>query len=163
MNRRLNQIDKEIKGLLKGVINKREQALKAGEATKDDLLGALLESNFKDIEEHGKNNKNVGMSTEDVIGECKLFYFAGQETASVLLVWTMVLLGQNQNWQDRARQEVLQVFGSNKPDFDGLNHLKVVSTQYILLLLFKVFSKLHDISSYPQRFRRSFSRRKRIN
>ncbi|KAK9943995.1 hypothetical protein M0R45_009581 [Rubus argutus] len=108
MNRRLNQIDKEIKGLLKGVINKREQALKAGEATKDDLLGALLESNFKDIEEHGKNNKNVGMSTED-------------------------------NWQDRARQEVLQVFGSNKPDFDGLNHLKVVTM--ILLEVLRFWSR----------------------
>ena len=135
MNRRLNQIDKEIKGLLKGVIHKREQALKAGEATKDDLLGALLESNLKDIQEHGKNNKNIGMSTEDVIGECKLFYYAGQETTSVLLVWTIVLLSQNQNWQDRARQEVLQVFGSNKPDFDGLTHLKVVSTYNMHALL----------------------------
>ena len=134
MNKRMKQIDKEIKGLLKGIINKREQAIKAGEATKDDLLGALMESNLKDIQEHGKNNKNVGMSIEDVIEECKLFYFAGQETTSVLLVWTMILLCQNQNWQDQARQEVLQVFGSNKPDFDGLTHLKVVSIQYAILL-----------------------------
>jgi hypothetical protein len=48
----------------------------------------------------------------------------------------MVLLGQNQNWQDRARQEILQVFISNKPDFDGLTHLKVVSMQNALLLSF---------------------------
>ena len=123
MNKRMKQIDKEIRGLLMGIIRKREQAIEAGEATKDDLLGALMESNLKD----GKNNKNGGMSMEDVIEECKLFYFAGQETTSVLLVWTVVLLGHNQNWQDRARQEVLQVFGRHKPDFDGLNHLKVVS------------------------------------
>ncbi|KAL6198998.1 hypothetical protein ACLB2K_028786 [Fragaria x ananassa] len=127
MNNRMKQIDKELTGLLRGIINKREQAINAGEATKDDLLGALMESNLREIQEHGKNDKDVGMSIEDVIGECKLFYYAGQESTSVLLVWTMVLLGQNQIWQDRARQEVLQVFGSNKPDFDGLTHLKVVT------------------------------------
>ena len=129
MNRRIKGIEKEITGLLEGIINERERAMKAGEATKDDLLATLMESNLKEIKEHGKNNKNVGMSTNDVIDECKLFYIAGQETTSVLRVWTMILLGQNQNWQDRAREEVLRIFGSNKPDFDGLNHLKVVSTQ----------------------------------
>ncbi|PRQ30818.1 putative secologanin synthase [Rosa chinensis] len=127
MNRRMNEINKEIKGILKGIIENRERAMKAGDATKDDLLGALLESSLKDIQGHRKNNKNFGMSINDVIEECKLFYFAGQETTSVLLVWTMVLLSQNQEWQDRAREEVLQVFGSNKPDFNGLTHLKVVT------------------------------------
>ncbi|PRQ30804.1 putative secologanin synthase [Rosa chinensis] len=140
MNKRMRKIDKEVKGLLKGIINKREKAIGAGEASKDDLLGALMESKFKDIQGDGK----VGMSIEDVIEECKLFYFAGQETTSVLLVWTMILLGQSQNWQDRARQEVLQVFGSNKPDFDGLSHLKVVTM--ILLEVLRLFPALVVIS-----------------
>jgi len=126
MNKKMKGIDREMRALLMGIINKREEAIKAGEATKDDLLGVLMESNLKEIKEHS-SNKKVGLSMHDVIEECKLFYFGGQETTSRLLAWTMVLLGQYQNWQDHAREEVLEVFGSNKPDFDGLIHLKVVT------------------------------------
>jgi cytochrome P450 len=132
-NRRLKAIDKEIKASLNALINKREKAMSAGEDAKNDLLGLLLESNFREIQEHG-NTKSVGMSTEDVIDECKIFYVAGQETTSVLLTWTMVLLAQYPNWQARAREEVVQVFGNKKPDFDGLNHLKVVSISLHLQL-----------------------------
>jgi cytochrome P450 len=130
----MKAIDREIQATLKRIISRKEEAMKAGdEATTNDLLGILLESNWKEIEQHG-NNKNVGMSVEDVVGECKLFYFAGNETTSELLVWTMIMLSRYQNWQARAREEVLQVFGNNKPDFDGLVHLKVVSVQCSFIL-----------------------------
>ncbi|KAG4957841.1 hypothetical protein JHK84_043742 [Glycine max] len=124
--KRMMEIDRDIKASLMDIINKRDKALKAGEATKNNLLDILLESNHKEIEEQG-NNKNVGMNLEEVIEECKLFYFAGQDTTSVLLVWTMILLSRYPDWQARAREEVSQVFGNQKPTFDGLNQLKIVT------------------------------------
>ncbi|KAK7401723.1 hypothetical protein VNO78_13425 [Psophocarpus tetragonolobus] len=126
IHRRIKQIDRDIKASLMDMINKREKALQTGEVTRNNLLDILLESNHKEIQDHG-NNKNIGMNIEDVIEECKQFYFAGQETTSILLVWTMILLSMYPNWQARAREEVLQVFGNRKPDFDGLNHLKIVT------------------------------------
>ncbi|OIW06809.1 hypothetical protein TanjilG_03704 [Lupinus angustifolius] len=126
IHRRMKEIDRYIQASLKDMVSKRDQALKAGEVTKNDLLGILMESNQKELQEHG-NDKNVRMTLQDIIEECKLFYFAGEQTTSVLLVWTMVVLSRYPDWQARAREEVLQVFGNQKPDFDGLSHLKIVT------------------------------------
>jgi cytochrome P450 len=116
----MKQIAAEIERTIKGIIIvKRENALKAGEATSDDLLGLLLESSMAD--------GGGGITTDEVIGECKMFYFAGAETTSVLLTWTMVVLCMHPEWQDRAREEVTHVFGAGTPDYDGLSRLKIVS------------------------------------
>ncbi|KAI4970453.1 hypothetical protein ZWY2020_001367 [Hordeum vulgare] len=99
-NRRIRAIDRDIRMILHGIIGKKERAIKNNEASSDDLLGLLLD-------------------IEDITEECKLFYFAGMETPSVLLTWTL--------WQEQAKEEVLHQFGRTRPDFENLSRLKVVT------------------------------------
>ena len=107
--------NKEVVSILRDIIGKRIQAMKQGESTRDDLLGLLLETNMKDTDGDNSQSTGMGMTIQDVIEECKVFYFAGMETTSVLLTWTMVVLSMHPEWQDRAREEVIGLFGQNKP------------------------------------------------
>ncbi|CAO2818234.1 unnamed protein product [Amaranthus hypochondriacus] len=128
-NRRFKKLEDRINSLLRALINKRNEEIEAGEEVKPDLLGILMDSNLNEIRQAVGKNKDrpVGMSLEEVIEECKLFYLAGHETTSTLLVWTLILLSKHQDWQARAREEIIQTFGDNVPDFEGLRHLKIVT------------------------------------
>ncbi|XP_074311819.1 cytochrome P450 CYP72A219-like [Silene latifolia] len=124
-NKRMKEIYREMRVLMDSLITKRENQMAMGEDSKDDLLGILLESSLREIQENG-NKKNAGLTIEEVVEECKLFYLAGRDTSAVLLLWFMVLLGKHLDWQARAREEVLSIFGQDKPDYSGLNNLKVM-------------------------------------
>eukprot|EP00262_Sarcandra_glabra_P008619 TRINITY_DN2219_c0_g1_i1.p1 TRINITY_DN2219_c0_g1~~TRINITY_DN2219_c0_g1_i1.p1 ORF type:complete len:298 (+),score=43.37 TRINITY_DN2219_c0_g1_i1:94-987(+) len=127
-NRRIMYLNKEITFMIRDLIQRKERAIKAGESSDDDLLGLLLQANnHNDLQENVHSLKKTGLTIEDVINECKLFYFVGQETSSVLLTWTMIILSMHQSWQERARQEVLHICGKNKPSFESINHLKIVT------------------------------------
>ncbi|CAL5403176.1 unnamed protein product [Camellia sinensis] len=120
-NVRMKTIHNEVRALLSNIIKNKERTLKGNDGD-NDLLGILLKTNLKESQVQG--NKNIKLTMEEVIVECKLFFLARQETTSALLVWTMILLSKHQKWQALARDEVFAVFGDNKPNFEGLNQLK---------------------------------------
>nr|QWX38538.1 secologanin synthase 3 [Ophiorrhiza pumila] len=126
-NNRMKKINKEISDIMRNMISQRIEAMKAtGKPTGNDLLSVLLESNFQEIQKEG-NKKNVGLSIDEIIEECKLFYFVGQDTTGVTLTWITLLLCKHPEWQERAREEVFRTFGRNKPTYDELSHLKYVT------------------------------------
>lgn len=57
---------------------------------------------------------------------CKTFFVAGHETTATSMSWSLVLLAQHPEWQDRARAEIRSVCGGAPPDLSTLAELKVV-------------------------------------
>lgn len=117
-NRRRYKIDNEIKSLLSEMIQQKKMTIQDEKMGGEDLLSLLLQC---------KDEAGTELSIEDVIEECKLFYFAGQETTANWLTWTLIVLSMHPNWQEKAREEVLKICGKKTPGLESLNHLKIIS------------------------------------
>ncbi|XP_019172892.1 PREDICTED: cytochrome P450 CYP72A219-like [Ipomoea nil] len=98
MKMKIQQKRREVSGLVREVVVKRMEEVRVGKAaTGTDLLGILLESNLEETSRNG--NMKMGLSIDEVIEECKLFYFGGQETITNLIAWSLIYLGKHLEWQ----------------------------------------------------------------
>lgn len=131
LNRELRALDRRNNQELREIIEQRKRivevnSLESGSVCSygTDLLGLILDA----VEEDAKlGRKGGGLTMQQVIDDCKTFFFAGHETTANLLAWTLVLLSLHQEWQEKARQEVWEVCGrQGEPNADNLNKLKVV-------------------------------------
>ncbi|MFQ6664900.1 hypothetical protein Gotur_031850 [Gossypium turneri] len=104
------------------IVKKREDKAVNGEVNSfgSDFLGLLLNAY------HDSDAKNR-ISLEDVVAECKTFYFAGQETVNSLLAWIVLHLAIHGDWQEKARREVIDIFGNQNPHLEGIAKLKIMT------------------------------------
>ncbi|PRQ40548.1 putative cytochrome P450 [Rosa chinensis] len=119
--------EKLVKGIydsIIGIVKKREEQamtmISKEDKFGDDFIGLLLKARYN-------SDFNQRITVDDLVDECKTFYFAGQETTNTLLAWTILLLAMHPDWQEEARKEVLQLFGKQTPNSDGLTKLKTMS------------------------------------
>jgi cytochrome P450 family 709 len=122
-NRRKWMLETKLKSLLTRIIQPR---LASGEHG-NDLLGVMLDS-CTETKQGGKQQQvdrlRLSLSMEEIIHECKLFFFAGHENTALLLTWSVYLLSIYPEWQERLRKEVLREFGRDAPNPNALNRLK---------------------------------------
>ncbi|XP_050236518.1 cytochrome P450 709B1-like [Mercurialis annua] len=126
-NMRIWKLDRQVKNTLSSIIQNR---LKAGSCSDgcfgDDLLGLMIGSSIHKSNDE-KSKSSARLSLDEIMEECKTFFFAGQETTSSLLTWTVFLLSKHQDWQEKLRQEVFNECEMQVPDADMLTKLKFVN------------------------------------
>ncbi|XP_065864448.1 cytochrome P450 CYP749A22-like [Euphorbia lathyris] len=116
-----DRMEQEIRKSVMNMIKKREVKGQNSDNFGKDFLGLLVKA-------HHDTDHSKKISVDDLIDECKSFYVAGQETTASSLTWTAFLLAIHTDWQDKAREEVLQLFGSNiNPSFESLTKLKIMN------------------------------------
>ncbi|KAK8571696.1 hypothetical protein V6N12_027771 [Hibiscus sabdariffa] len=116
-----DKLAKGIRDCVMEIVKNRENKVVSGEeGFGNDFLGLLVKAY------HGSDDKNR-LSLDDLVDECKTFYFAGQETVNSLLAWAVFLLAIHGDWQEKARREVIDIFGDQIPSSEGIAKLKTVS------------------------------------
>ncbi|KAF9660803.1 hypothetical protein SADUNF_Sadunf19G0001600 [Salix dunnii] len=114
-------LEAKIRESFMNMMKKREKDAMLGELDGygHDLFGLLL----KAYHDSGETRK---ISLDDLIDQCKNFYLAGQETSASALTWIVFLLSVHTDWQDRARKEVLELFGQQIPSQDRIAKLRIM-------------------------------------
>lgn len=113
-------MEKEIKKSLVKLIWRRRECGGVEEKGPKDLLGLMIQAS--------NMNSSSNVTVDDIVEECKSFFFAGKQTTSNLLTWTTILLAMHPHWQVRARDELLKLCGSRDlPTKDHVAKLRTVS------------------------------------
>ncbi|ONM25549.1 cytochrome P450 709B1 [Zea mays] len=126
-NLRTRKLDRQVRAMLMDIIEARLASKDTAGGYGNDLLGLMLEACAPPPEHHGEMAPTT-LSMDEIVDECKTFFFAGHDTTSHLLTWASFLLSTHPEWQHRLRDEVRRECGDDEvPTGDALNRLKLVN------------------------------------
>ncbi|KAI5430201.1 hypothetical protein KIW84_034684 [Lathyrus oleraceus] len=118
-NRQIWRLEKEINSNISKLVIQRQD-----EGHEQDLLQTILEG-AKNCD--GLLSNSISRD-RFIIDNCKNIFFAGHETTAITASWCLMLLAAYQDWQDRARAEVLEVCGNGNLDASMLRSMKTLTT-----------------------------------
>ncbi|CAJ2670085.1 unnamed protein product [Trifolium pratense] len=120
-NRQIWRLEKEINSNISKLVKQRQE-----EGREQDLLQMILDGANNCEGSDGLLPNSVARD-RFIIDNCKNIFFAGHETTAITASWCLMLLATYQDWQDRARAEVLEVCGNGIPDASMLRSLKTLT------------------------------------
>ena len=110
---------KTIRALIEPFARDRYERHHRGEELEtDDILTTLVKSVDPETGEY--------FSIEELINQTAFLFLAGHETSSSALSWTLFLIAQVPDVQERIFNEVTEVLGDRAPVYDDIRNLKFV-------------------------------------
>ncbi len=109
--------------------NRRQQVIE----TLEGVMNPIIEERRRTGEDHGdllsmlllaQDDEGQGMTDQQVRDEALTLVLAGHETTANALTWTLYLLSQNPQAEQKLLEEVDAVLGGNPPTLDDLGKLQ---------------------------------------
>ncbi|XP_055545136.1 probable cytochrome P450 6a14 [Wyeomyia smithii] len=104
--------------LVRGTIDHREK----NNVQRNDFMNLLIQMK-------NSNNPEEKITIDEITAQALIFFIAGFETSSTVMVNCLYELAQNQTIQDKLRKEIRQVCGEGKLTYDnvcGIEYLNMV-------------------------------------
>ena len=113
---RAKRAAKAIRRILEGPLNRRLEAARRGEATpQDDIMATLMTT----------VDQQTGTSFDDkeLLDQIAMLFLAGHETSATAMAWSLYLLANAPDIQDRVHAEAVKAYGDRRPQFGDMRRL----------------------------------------
>eukprot|EP01080_Neovahlkampfia_damariscottae_P000405 gene405-6819_t len=126
----------------------------------DDLVSSLVDKSIKRMKKKGSMDSMLDfmvdahlnpdsdnqMSLKELRDNIIIFFLAGHETTANALSYILLLLGKNQDVQDKARETVMNVMKNEKPCYKNTKDL-----DYLLYIIKEGMRMFNPVEQIPER------------